>query len=55
MAKYSPVYWLAIVLAFVFLIIDIFSDSSVWNYLCIAAIVVAVFVRPGGFTGTRTA
>ena len=47
-------YWAAIVGAFAFLIVDLFDDSAVWNYVVIVCIVVALLARPGGFWGRRS-
>ena len=52
MSNYSPVYWVAIAFAFAFLIIDIFDDGALWNYLTVACIVIAILVHPGGVWGT---
>ena len=49
----QAVYWAAIVAAFALLIVDIFDDSAIWNYLVVACIVVAIAVRPGGLRGPR--
>jgi hypothetical protein len=46
--RYPWVYWTATVAAFAFLIVDIFDDSAVWNYVVIALIIVAVAVRRVG-------
>ena len=54
MSKYPAVYWVAIGAAFAFLIVDIFSDSAIWNYVVIALVIVAMLTRPGGFWGTRS-
>jgi asparagine N-glycosylation enzyme membrane subunit Stt3 len=53
--RYSWVYWAAIVAAFAFLIVDIFDDSSIWNYVVILCVIVAIAVRPGGLRGPRAA
>lgn len=50
---YSRVYWAAIVAAFAFLIVDIFNDSAIWNYIVVVCIIVAIAARPGGFRGRR--
>ena len=52
---YSWVYWAAVVAAFALLIVDIFDDSSIWNYAVIACVVIAIVVRPGGVRGRRAA
>jgi hypothetical protein len=53
MEQYSWVYWAAIVGAFAFLIVDLFNDDAIWNYLTVACIVVAIVARPGGVWGKR--
>jgi hypothetical protein len=52
-ARYSWVYWAAIVAAFALLIVDIFDDSALWNYLVVVCIIIAIAVRPGGVWGPR--
>jgi len=52
-ARYSWVYWAAIVAAFAMLIVDIFDDSAIWNYGVVACIILAIAVRPGGVRGPR--
>ena len=54
-AQYPWVYWVATAAAFVFLIIDIFNDAAIWNYLTVACIVAAILLRPGGIRGPRAA
>ena len=54
-ARYSWAYWLVILVALVLLVVDIFDDGAVWNYLVIALIVVAVAIQPGGIRGPRHA
>jgi hypothetical protein len=54
-ARYSWLYWVVILAAFVLLIIDIFDDAAVWNYLVIALVVVAIAIQPGGIRGPRHA
>jgi hypothetical protein len=51
--RYSWAYWAATVAMVVFLIIDIFDDGAVWNYIVIVCIVIAIVVRPGGAWGKR--
>jgi hypothetical protein len=53
--RYSWAYWLVTVAAFALLIVDIFDDGAVWNYLVIALIVIAIALRPGGIRGPRHA
>ena len=55
MAENPLIYWASTAGAFVFLIIDIFSDGAVWNILCVACIAVAVVTRPGGVLRRRPA
>jgi hypothetical protein len=52
-ARYSWVYWAAIVAAFALLIVDIFDDSAIWNYGVVVFIIIAVAARPGGVWGRR--
>jgi hypothetical protein len=52
-ARYSWVYWAAIVAAFALLIVDIFDDSAIWNYGVVVFIIIAIAVRPGGVWGPR--
>jgi hypothetical protein len=52
-ARYSWVYWAAIVAAFALLIVDIFDDSAIWNYGVVVCIIIAIAVRPGGVWGPR--
>jgi len=49
--RYSWVYWAATVAMVVFLVIDIFDDGAVWNYIVIVCIIIAIVVRPGGAFG----
>jgi hypothetical protein len=51
--RHSGVYWAAIVAAFAFLIVDIFDDSAIWNYVVVVCNVIAIAVRPGGVRGPR--
>jgi uncharacterized membrane protein len=53
--RYSWLYWVVILAAFVLLIVDIFDDGAVWNYLVIALIVIAIGIQPGGIRGPRHA
>jgi hypothetical protein len=53
--RHSWMYWAAVAAAFVFLIIDIFTDSAIWNIAVIVCIVIAILVRPGGIRGPRAA
>jgi len=53
--RHSWVYWAAIVAAFAFLIVDIFDDGAIWNYVVVVCIVIAIAVRPGGVRGPRAA
>jgi hypothetical protein len=52
-ARYSWLYWVVIVAAFALLIVDIFDDGALWNYLVIALIVIAIAIQPGGIRGPR--
>ena len=49
--RYSWLYWAAIVIAFALLIVDIFSDSWIWNIAVIVVIVIAIAARPYGMRG----
>jgi hypothetical protein len=53
--RYSWAYWLVMLAAFALLVVDIFDDGAVWNYLVIALIVIAIAIQPGGFRGPRHA
>jgi hypothetical protein len=55
MAENQVVYWASTAGALVFLIIDIFNDGAIWNYLCVACIALAVVTRPGGIRRRRPA
>jgi hypothetical protein len=54
-ARYSWAYWLVILAAFALLVVDIFDDGALWNYLVIALIAIAIVIRPGGIRGPRHA
>ena len=51
--RYSPLYWVVIVAAFALLVVDIFDDGALWNYLVIALVAIAIVLRPGGVRGPR--
>jgi hypothetical protein len=51
--RYSWAYWVVTLAAFALLIVDIFDDGALWNYLVIALIVIAIAIRPGGIRGPR--
>jgi hypothetical protein len=53
--RYSWVYWAAIAAAFALLIVDIFDDGAIWNYVVIVCIIIAIAVQPGGIRGPRHA
>jgi hypothetical protein len=53
--RYSWLYWAVIAAAGVLLVIDIFDDAAVWNYLVIALIAIAIVIQPGGIHGPRHA
>src|SRR5436190_15129912 len=52
--RYSWAYWVVILAAFAFLVVDIFDDGALWNYLVIALVAIAVVIRPGGFADRVT-
>ena len=54
-ARYSWAYWAVSLAAFAFLVVDIFDDAALWNYLVIALVAVAIVLRPGGIRGPRHA
>ena len=41
--------------AFALLVVDIFDDAAVWNYLVILLIAVAIVLQRGGIRGPRHA
>jgi hypothetical protein len=53
--RYSWVYWVAIVGAFAFLVVDILDDSAIWNIVVVVFLIIAIAVRPGGLRGPRAA
>jgi hypothetical protein len=53
--RYSWAYWAVTLVAVALLVVDIFDDGALWNYLVIALIVVAIAIRPGGIRGPRHA
>ena len=53
--RYSWAYWVVILAAFALLVVDIFDDGALWNYLVIALIAIAIVIRPGGIRGPRHA
>jgi hypothetical protein len=53
--RYSWAYWVVTLAAFALLVVDIFDDGALWNYLVIALIVIAIAIRPGGVRGPRHA
>jgi hypothetical protein len=52
-SEYPVAYWLCIVGAFAFLIVDIVDDAAWMNYVTIVLIAIAVLIRPGGIRGPR--
>ena len=53
--RYSWPYWLVILAASVLLVVDIFDDGALWNYLVIVLIAIAIVIQPGGIRGPRHA
>ncbi|HEY6758668.1 MAG TPA: hypothetical protein VI318_04235 [Baekduia sp.] len=53
--RYSWAYWVVILAAFALLVVDIFDDGALWNYLVIALIAIAIAIQPGGVRGPRHA
>jgi asparagine N-glycosylation enzyme membrane subunit Stt3 len=53
--RYSWAYWVAIVAAFAFLVVDIVDDSAIWNIVVVVCLIIAIAVRPGGLRGPRAA
>jgi hypothetical protein len=53
--RYSWAYWIAVLAALALLIVDIFDDGALWNYLVIALVAIAILIRPGGIRGPRHA
>jgi len=53
--RYSWAYWVVILAAFALLVVDIFDDGALWNYLVIVLVAIAIVVRPGGIRGPRHA
>lgn len=53
--RYSWLYWAACVAGFAFLIVDIFDDGAIWNYLVILSVIIGILTRPGGVWRRRAA
>jgi hypothetical protein len=53
--RYSWAYWGVIIAAFALLVVDIFDDGALWNYLVIVLVAIAIVIRPGGIRGPRHA
>jgi hypothetical protein len=53
--RYSWAYWIVILAAFALLVVDIFDDGALWNYLVIVLVAIAIVIRPGGIRGPRRA
>jgi hypothetical protein len=53
--RYSWAYWVVILAAFVLLVVDIFNDAALWNYLVIVLVAIAIVIQPGGIRGPRHA
>jgi hypothetical protein len=53
--RYSWAYWAVILAAFALLVVDIFDDGALWNYLVIVLVAIAVVIQPGGIRGPRHA
>ena len=53
--RYAWAYWVVILAAFALLVVDIFDDGALWNYLVIALVAIAIVLRPGGIRGPRHA
>ena len=41
--------------AFALLVVDIFNDAALWNYLVIVLVAIAIVIQPGGIRGPRHA
>ena len=54
-ARYSWAYWGVILAAFALLVVDIFDDGALWNYLVIVLVAIAIVIQPGGIRGPRHA
>jgi hypothetical protein len=54
-ARYSWAYWAVILAAFALLVVDIFDDGALWNYIVIGLVAIAIVIRPGGIRGPRHA
>jgi hypothetical protein len=53
--RYSWAYWGVVLAAFALLVVDIFDDGALWNYLVIVLVAIAILIRPGGIRGPRHA
>jgi hypothetical protein len=53
--RYSWAYWVVILAALALLVVDIFDDAALWNYLVIGLVAIAIVTRPGGIRGPRHA
>ena len=53
--RYSWAYWVVIFAAFALLVVDIFNDGALWNYLVIVLVAIAIVIQPGGIRGPRHA
>lgn len=54
--RYSWLYWVAILGAFVLLVIDIVGDGAAWtNIGALILVAIAVLLRPGGLRGPNRA
>jgi hypothetical protein len=53
--RYSWAYWVVILAAFALLVVDIFDDAALWNYLVIVLVAIAIVLQPGGIRGPRHA
>jgi hypothetical protein len=49
--RYSWAYWVVILAAFALLVVDIFDDGALWNYLVIVLVAIAIVIQPGGIRG----
>jgi hypothetical protein len=54
-ARYSWAYWVVVLAAFALLVVDIFDDGALWNYLVIVLVAIAIVIQPGGIRGPRHA
>jgi hypothetical protein len=53
--RYSWAYWVVTLAAFALLVVDIFDDGALWNYLVIVLVAIAIVIQPGGIRGPRHA